>query len=406
LQDLTRTKKYNKRLVERLEQKNIELLVQTTALETAANAVTITDGKGVILWVNRAFSILNGYTPEEIIGKSPHMLKSGLHDRAFYRDLWDTILSGKTWHGAFTNRRKDGSLYYGEQTITPVCQGGGTITHFIGIMIDVTARKKADEELSLFRALIDRSSDGIEVLDPETRRYLDINETTCKRLGYSREEMLSMSLTDIEIAADNIFAWPEFLEEIRQTGFKFFEGRQRRKDGSTFPVEVNIRYIRLDRDYLVAAVRDVTERKQATAQIEEQAALLDKAQDAIVVCDLEGRIFFWNKGAERMYGWKRREVWGRDVSSLINTNGAKEEEAHDAVLKDGEWSGELQKTTKNGHKLAVEARWTLLRDKGEPQNPSSRSPRTSRSGRRSRRNSCAPSAWRASARSRAALRMI
>ena len=367
LEDLTLTKEYNKRLVDRLEQKNIELLVQTTALETAANAVTITDGKGVILWVNKAFSALNGYTPEEIIGKTPHILKSGLHNGAFYKDLWETILSGKTWQGEFTNRRKDGSLYYGEQTITPVCPEGGTITHFIGIMIDVTARKKADEELNLFRALIDRSSDGIEVLDPETGRYLDINETTCERLGYSRKEMLSMSVMDIEIAADNMSAWPEFVKDIRQTGFTFVEGRQQRKDGSTFPVEVNVRYISLNRDYLVAVVRDVTERKRATEQIEEQAALLDKAQDAIMVCDLEGRIFFWNKGAERMYGWTRAEVWARHVSGLISTDSAKEEEAHTTVLKDGEWSGELQKTAKDGRKLAVEARWTLLRDKeGKP----------------------------------------
>jgi PAS domain S-box-containing protein len=367
LKDLTLTREYNQRLVERLEQKNIELLLQTTALETAANAVSITDGKGIILWVNRAFVALNGYTQEEIIGKTPSMLKSGLHDRAFYKNLWTTILSGKTWQGEFTNRRKDGTLYEGEQTITPVCSEGGMVTHFIGIMSDVTARKKAEESLNLFRALIDRLSDGIEVVDPETGRFLDINETTCQRLGYSREEMLSMKLQDIEVDPLIRAIMPAILAEIRKVGFKIFEGMQRRKDGSTFPVEINVRHINLNRSYLVAVVRDITERKRVTEQIEEQAALLNEARDAILVCDLEGRIFFWNKAAERIYGWTRGEAWAKQVSVLISTDAAKEKEAYEAVLKDGEWYGELQQAAKDGRKLTVEARWTLVLDKeGKP----------------------------------------
>ncbi len=95
-------------------------VVITTALETAANAVVITDGKGVILWVNPAFTSLTGYRSEDVLGKNPRLLKSGKHDRQFYKDLWTTVLTGKTWRGDFTNRRKDGSLYQDEHTITPV----------------------------------------------------------------------------------------------------------------------------------------------------------------------------------------------------------------------------------------------------------------------------------------------
>src|SRR5882724_1083860 len=157
---LKRVKAPNTWLLSKLQKKNAELeaqgeslrkseqqlLLQATALENAANAITITDRNGDILWVNPAFSILTGYVPEEVVGKNPRFLKSGRHGAAFYRKLWQTILSGRSWRGEFTNVRKDGNLFHGEQTITPVCSEPGKITHFVGIMNDVTERKRIEEE--------------------------------------------------------------------------------------------------------------------------------------------------------------------------------------------------------------------------------------------------------------------
>ena len=85
------------------------LLLQSAALQAAANSIVITDSKGAILWTNQAFSQLTGYGSEEVLGKNPRLLKSGEHDSAFYANLWATITSGKTWHGEIVNRRKDGS---------------------------------------------------------------------------------------------------------------------------------------------------------------------------------------------------------------------------------------------------------------------------------------------------------
>jgi PAS domain S-box-containing protein len=135
------------------EQKHTQqqLLLSATALKTAANAILITDGSGSILWVNPAFTTLTGYSLEEVSGKNPSLLKSGLHDSRFYEALWKKLVSGKTWHGEFTNRRKDGSLYCGEQTITPVCSEAGRTTHFVGIMNDVTERKRTEEETTRAR---------------------------------------------------------------------------------------------------------------------------------------------------------------------------------------------------------------------------------------------------------------
>jgi PAS domain S-box-containing protein len=133
------------------------LLLQSTALAAAGNGVIITDRSGTMLWVNPAFTTLTGYTPEEVIGANPRILKSGQQDAAFYQDFWKTILAGRVWRGEFVNRRKDGRIYINEETITPVRLHGGEITHFVGVMQDVTERKEAEAAIrSLTGQLEDR----------------------------------------------------------------------------------------------------------------------------------------------------------------------------------------------------------------------------------------------------------
>lgn len=110
-----------------------EIRLRTAALEAAANAVVITDRLGNIIWVNRAFTDLTGYTSSEALQQNPRILKSDRHDEPFYREMWETIAAGKTWRGEVCNRRKDGQLYAEEMTITPVRAGDGEITHFIAI---------------------------------------------------------------------------------------------------------------------------------------------------------------------------------------------------------------------------------------------------------------------------------
>ena len=118
-----------------------QLRLQSAALNAAANAIIITDRAGLIQWVNPAFSELTGYTAAEAMGKNPRdLVKSDQHSHAFYKNLWDTILSGQVWRGEIINRRKDHSLYSEEQTITPVRDAQGAITHFIAVKQDITER--------------------------------------------------------------------------------------------------------------------------------------------------------------------------------------------------------------------------------------------------------------------------
>lgn len=123
-----------------------KLRLQGAALEAAANTIIITDREGKLLWVNKAFTGLTGYTYDEASGKKLDILKSGVHDQSFYKNLWDTILSGRVWQGELVNRRKDGTHYSEEMTVTPVFDRYGEVTQFIAIKQDITKRKEAEEE--------------------------------------------------------------------------------------------------------------------------------------------------------------------------------------------------------------------------------------------------------------------
>jgi PAS domain S-box-containing protein len=109
--------------------------------------VTITDPAGRIEYVNRAFEKMTGYSRSEVIGENPRVLKSGLHPDSFYRELWQTITAGATWSREFTNRRRDGTLYDVEQTISPVRDASGVTVAYVGIQSDISERKRAEAAL-------------------------------------------------------------------------------------------------------------------------------------------------------------------------------------------------------------------------------------------------------------------
>lgn len=124
-----------------------QLRLQGAALASAGNAVLITDEEGRIEWANNSFTRLSGFPLEEARGQTPRLLKSGQHDLPFYQDLWNTILAGNVWRGEVTDRHKDGRRYVVEETITPLCNAAGEMTHFVAIQEDITARKEAEARI-------------------------------------------------------------------------------------------------------------------------------------------------------------------------------------------------------------------------------------------------------------------
>ncbi len=135
---------------------DIQIKKLHTAIEQAANTIVITDINGFIEYVNPQFSTQTGYSFTEALGKNPNILKTDFHDSSYYKTLWDTIKSGKSWNGTFYNKKKNGELYWELCTINSVFDSFGTIINFIAVKEDITALKKIETELKESNAAKDK----------------------------------------------------------------------------------------------------------------------------------------------------------------------------------------------------------------------------------------------------------
>lgn len=272
----------NRNLLEEIaERKEVErrLRLQTTAMEAAANGIIITDHEGNIQWSNPALVQISGYESADLLGQSMRIFSSGRHGVDYYRRMWETILSGKVWRGEITNRRKDGSLYEEDQTITPVRDEQGQITQFIAIKQDITERKKAEAALreseQKFRTLVEWTYDWEFWLDPDGR--LVYTSPSCERItGFHPEEFIG----DPELMVSIIHAKDRaaFLKHQQQvhaesSGLDSTEYRIITRDGKERWIEHICRPLfGAENQYLGRRVsnRDISERKQAEKLIRER----------------------------------------------------------------------------------------------------------------------------------------
>ncbi len=140
----------------RRKEADAQIQMLTNAVEQTADSIVITNNKGSIEYVNPAFIQTTGYTMEEVRGQTPRILKSGVHDDAFYKRLWSTVLSGRVFRETMTNRKKNGEIFYALQTITPMRGASGEITHLVTVIKDVTEQRKLQEQqfqMSLARSV-------------------------------------------------------------------------------------------------------------------------------------------------------------------------------------------------------------------------------------------------------------
>ena len=309
-----------------------------------------------ILRVNQRAANATGKPVEEIVGRS--MLELYPQEAAkYYADDQEVIQSRAPKLGIVETLRgaEDRELWVQTDKV-PVCDRDGKVTGIVVMVQDITERKMAEESLNLFRNLVDQSPDAIEVIDPETGRFLDINTTGCARLGYSREEMLALKVADIDIERDYRTLWPVVIEEIKKTGFAAILGRHRRKDGTSFPVEVNARYINLNRGYMVAVVRDITERKLAENQAAKQLELISIASRVgklgAWAIEYPGPQIVWSEEVFRIH--EVEPGFKPDLESALNFFPPASRKKLEAALQRGQpYDLELDFITAKGKKLCV-----------------------------------------------------
>ncbi|WP_404378377.1 EAL domain-containing protein [Caenispirillum salinarum] len=198
------------------------LRLQGTAMAAAANAIFITDLNGSIEWVNDAFTRLSGYDRKDVLGKTPAVLKSGVQSPETYASLWRTVKGGRVWRGEMVERRKDATLYTVDQTVAPITDEHGKITHFVAIHEDVTERKRAEERIRylanydtltrlpnrvLFRDRLHqavsharRMQKALAVMFVDLDRFSRINDTLGHAAG---DQLLSTMAERIQLVAED-----------------------------------------------------------------------------------------------------------------------------------------------------------------------------------------------------------
>jgi two-component system, cell cycle sensor histidine kinase and response regulator CckA len=308
-----------------------QLRLQAAALQAAANAIVITDNRGTISWVNPAFTTLTGYTLEEVLGRSTRILKSGRHDAAFYKTLWDTILSRQVFHGEMTNRRKDGSLYFEEQTITPVTDEAGALIHFVAIKQDVTDRRRAEEERARLGAQIESQRRRLNNIvasvpgvvweawgepDNAAQRINFVSDYVETMLGYTVEEWLQtpnfwLSIVHPEDRPRTARAAADFADGKSSNTLEF---RWVAKNGRALWVQTNSAVI-TDEEARPVGLRgvtiDITERKKTEAALreaeEKYRTIFENAVEGIFQSTPDGRFLAVNPAMARILGYESPE---------------------------------------------------------------------------------------------------
>ncbi len=328
------------------------------------------DGDGPrILYVNEAFERHTGYRPHEVLGKTPRILQGP----GTQRDVLDRIRANlQRWEPVreeILNYKKNGEEIWLELDIVPVADATGWYTHWISIERNITERKHAAEAL--------RQKDNL----------LKVGGRVGKIGGWT-----AMPSVNAVEWSDEIYAmldWPRVSPPTLGEFLSIFSSDSRASfkaaldaciaRGTSFDREFQIttcagelKWVRVVAEPALTeaghvsgvhgALQDTTLMKQVEERLREQAALLDKAQDAIWVLNLDGTIAFWNRSAERIYGWTADEVRNRGARELLFNNPNVFDRCQQTVMEQGEWVGEIEHKTHDGKHILLVSRWTLVRN--------------------------------------------
>jgi formate hydrogenlyase transcriptional activator len=333
------------------------------AVEGVDEMISVVDRDYRWLIANDAFLKHRRTKKEEVVGKliselvDPQIFESAVKPRL------DQCFEGKIVQ--YEIRYKYPVLGERDLFVTyyPI-EGPNGVERVASVIKDLTEGNQAELSLILFRTLIDQSNDAVEVLDPETLRFLDVNERACKDLGYTRAELLAMTVFDINPGVDEANR-TQVAEKLRTDGFVLQQGLHRRKDGTTFPVETSLRLVQLDRSYVVAISRDISKRKTAEAALQASEDryrdLVDHSEDLLCTHDLQGRLLTVNPAPARILGYEVDELLKIPMRDLIVPEGR---EIFDAYLERLRTTGAPEKgllcvTTKSGEVRAWEYSNTL-----------------------------------------------
>ncbi len=294
---------------------------RSAVIENSIDGMAVLDENGVYVYLNESHARLYGYDgPEELLGKDWGVLYDEEQLAWFYGNTMTTLRRDGHWRGEAVGRRRDGSTFPQELSIS-VIKGGG----FVCVVRDVTERKRAEEARreseERFRRLVEQAADAIFVHDLRGE-FVDANQKACELLGYTKEELLALSVMDIEENFDPA-GLVDLWERVSSERSVMIEGINVHKDGRRFPVEIHLGWFEAEGERLVlATVRDVTERKQAEEilrQSEERyRAVFERTTDGIFLADFDTmRVLESNAALQDILGYTPEELRGMSLYDVI-----------------------------------------------------------------------------------------
>jgi PAS domain S-box-containing protein len=247
----------------------------------------------------------------------------------------------------------------------------GTVTGIVFTMRDITQHGQTEEHLRTLFSAMEQSPASVVITDASAS-ITYVNKIYTEITGYTAAELIGCNPRLIKSGLTPDVTYRDLWQTINSGNEWRGEFLNKKKNGDLF-WESNVISPVLDADgritHFLAVKEDITERRRVEELIREQASLLDIANDAIIVCDLDNYVIFWNKGAERMYGWVKDEAVGSNTTTLLYSEerGSKNNEVLSSTLANDQWAGEIRQKTKDGREVTVQSRWNLVRDKqGNP----------------------------------------
>ncbi len=319
-------------------------------LECLSVAVLVTAGDGSIIWVNPAFTTLTGYRFEEAVGLAPSILLGSEADPNRSDRLWATMADGDVWRDEIIARCKDGSRYTAIQTITPVLNDRGVLTHTVAVHEDVTELRFSQARL---QALFDHALDGFLLFDDDGR-VVEANPAVSELSGYTTQELATLTVIDLVPANDRPRV-TDVLARFLDTGQLRENLQVAGRDGGLRDVEVQA-VARVAEGLHLLVARDVTDQQRAETQLRFQAQLLEAVGDAVIAADLDGVINYWNPAAERQYGWDAAKVMGGNIDVIFTpSDRGRFARVLDRVQNGEVWSSEFEERHRDGthHKALV-----------------------------------------------------
>jgi len=327
-------------------------------IENAVEGIFQSTADGRILMANPALARMLGYKSAEDLIAAVTEVERQLYVHTPSRQEWMNLVDRSGFVQGWETQlyRKDGSVIWASQNIRAVRDLNGSIQYYEGTVEDITHRVRTEESLrdseAKYRELVEQAVDGIFIVDSTGRINL-VNPKGCDMLGYSEEELLQLNIADTYPLEECERAHDK-MNGIQGNGTLQFERRMRRKDGTLFPVEVNLR--RLADGRFQGIIRDLTERKKAEESMQKLQRAVEQTDEVVMMTEVDGTLTYVNPAFEKVYGYSKHEALGQ-TPRILKSGSLTQEDYEDfwkVILSGKSIRGEITNRTKDGRIIVVE----------------------------------------------------